>query len=333
MRARHGPPDSAAATDRPAARHGGGASLWSSLRFAPRQTAKTVMRFDSRTLRIATFAFITVAGLALFAGPLACPAAAQDGLPTVTVPNFWDPRSGGDRPAVPPETIRFLASDDFPPFSFRDGTGRLTGFNIDLARAICEELDAACSLRIKSFDALVPALVREEGDAVISGLAMNPANVKTLLFSDPYIGLPARFVALQDVEIETTPEALAGRKISVIAGTVHERFLRAYFSDAQILPFDSATEARAALGTEEAVVHFGDGLSLSFWLNGKTSGDCCAFVGEPWIEPGYFDRGMTIAFRKEDALRQEAVNHALYRLQVKGVYGELYLRYFPVSFY
>ncbi|WP_209006157.1 transporter substrate-binding domain-containing protein [Stappia sp. 28M-7] len=254
-------------------------------------------------------------------------------MPDVTVPNFWDPRSSSDQPTVSPETIRFLASDDFPPFSFRDGTGRLTGFNIDLARAICEELDAACSLRIKSFDALVPAMIREEGDAVIAGLAANEANVKTLLFSDPYLGLPARFVALKGKEVDTTPEGLAGRKISVVAGTMHERFLRTYFADAEIVTFDGATEARAALGTEEAVVHFGDGLSLSFWLNGKTSGDCCGFVGEPWIEPGYFDRGMTIAFRKEDALRQEAVNHALQRLQLKGVYSELYLRYFPVSFY
>lgn len=291
------------------------------------------MRFDSRTSGIATLAFIAVAWLALPVALPVRPAVAQEAAAGVTVPNFWDPRSSSDRPTVPPETIRFLASDDFPPFSFRDGTGRLTGFNIDLARAICEELDAACSLRIKSFDALVPALVREEGDAVIAGLAANEANVRTLLFSDPYLGLPARFVALQGTEIDTTPEGLAGQKISVVAGTVHERFLRTYFADAEIVPFDGATEARAALGTEEAVVHFGDGLSLSFWLNGKTSGDCCSFVGEPWIEPGYFDRGMTIAFRKEDTLRQEAVNHALQRLQLKGVYSELYLRYFPVSFY
>lgn len=291
------------------------------------------MRFDSRTSGIATLAFIAVAWFALLSAPLTGPAEAQEAVPDVTVPNFWDPRSSSDRPTVSPETIRFLASDDFPPFSFRDGTGRLTGFNIDLARAICEELDAACSLRIKSFDALVPALIREEGDAVIAGLAANEANVKTLLFSDPYLGLPARFVALKGKEVDTTPEGLAGRKISVVAGTMHERFLRTYFADAEIVTFDGATEARAALGTEEAVVHFGDGLSLSFWLNGKTSGDCCGFVGEPWIEPGYFDRGMTIAFRKEDALRQEAVNHALQRLQLKGVYSELYLRYFPVSFY
>jgi polar amino acid transport system substrate-binding protein len=295
------------------------------------------MRFDSRTLALATLAFISVA-----IGPAAPlpPATAQDLSPLpssgdmpVTVPNFWDPRGIGDRPVVEPETIRFLASDDFPPFSFRDGTGRLTGFNIDLARAICEELEAACSLRIKSFDALVPALVREEGDAIIAGLAITEANAKTLRFSDPYLGLPARFVVLKGKQVDPTPEGLAGKRISVVTGSVHEAFLRAYFADAEIIAYESATEARAALGTEEAVAHFGDGLSLSFWLNGKTSGDCCSFAGGPWIEPGYFDRGMTIAFRPDDSVRQAAVDHALYRLQVEGTYSELYLRYFPVGFY
>lgn len=269
------------------------------------------------------------------------PAAAQDlgplapdaGAMPVTVPNFWDPRGIGDRPLIEPETIRFLASDDFPPFSFRDGTGRLTGFNIDLARAICEEMNAACSLRIKSFDALVPALVREEGDAIIAGLAQTEANVKTLRFSDRYLGLPARFAVLKGKDVDPTPEGLAGTRISVVGGTDHEAFLRTYFADAEIITYDTATEARAALGTEEAAAHFGDGLSLSFWLNGTTSGNCCTFVGGPWIEPDYFGKGMAIAFRADDSVRQAAVNHALTRLQIDGVYSELYLRYFPVGFY
>lgn len=282
--------------------------------------------FDSRRLAIATLAFVL--------GVVAADAQTPDGEATgVTVPNYWDPRGGGDRPQVIPTTIRFLASDDFPPFSFRDGSGRLTGFNIDLARAICEELDSSCSLRIVSFDALVPALVREDGDAIIAGLAISPANARTLLFSDPYLRLPARFAVLRGNVQSVLPEDLAGKRISVEAGTVHEDFLRRHFADAEIKTYSTATEARTALGTEEVDVHFGDGLSLSFWLNGRVSGDCCEFAGGPWLEPGYFDHALTVAFRRDDTVRQAAVNYALSRLQAKGVYSELYLRYFPVSFY
>ncbi|GGE92965.1 ABC transporter substrate-binding protein [Stappia taiwanensis] len=292
------------------------------------------MQFDRRHLLIATLGFLMIALTLLAATPTrAQTASPQDAADAVVTPNFWDPRSTGDRPTATPETIRFLASDDFPPFSFRDGSGRLTGFNIDLARALCEEMKAACSLRIKPFDALVPALVREEGDAIIAGLATTPENARTLRFSDPYLRLPARFVVLRGVELEVTPEALAGKRISVVEGSAHEAFLKAYFPNSEIIAFGDPTEARAAIGTEEAIAHFGDGLSLSFWLNGKTSSECCTFAGGPWLEPGYFDHALTIAFRGDDSLRQQAVNHALSRLQARGVYSELYLRYFPVSFY
>lgn len=248
-------------------------------------------------------------------------------------PNFWDPRATVDRPGAVPDTIRFLASDDFPPFAFRDSTGRLTGFNVDLARAICEELQAACALRIKSFDALVPALVREEGDAIIAGLAQTPENLKTLRFSDAYLRLPARFVTRKDQTIEALPETLAGARVSVVEGTVHQAFLDRFFPDTKAVAFATVDEARQALADGEVAAHFGDGLALSFWLNGASSEGCCRFAGGPWLEPGYFDRGMTVAFRFEDEMRQQAVNFALRRLQAKGIYSELYLRYFPISFF
>ena len=65
-------------------------------------------------------------------------------------PNFWDPKRRVERPpagAVP--AIRFVTTDDFPPFNFLDADGRLTGFNVDLARAICAELDIRCTIQAR----------------------------------------------------------------------------------------------------------------------------------------------------------------------------------------
>lgn len=272
---------------------------------------------------ICTFSIFTIANQAQ----------AQSSQDYPVPPNFWDPKATTEETGVPPETIQFLATDDYPPFSFRDSTGRLTGFNIDLARAICEELNAACSMRIKSFDALIPALMREEGDAIIAGLAPTEANLRTMRFSDTYVGLPARFVSLRGEDVLAIPEELDGETIAVVAGTVHERFLHRFFTLSDIAAYETRDEARAALMEGKAKVYFGDGLSLSFWLNGAASQNCCEFAGGPWLEPGYFDRGLAIAFRAEDTLRQRAIDDALRRLQAKGTYSELYLRYFPISFY
>jgi ABC-type amino acid transport substrate-binding protein len=78
--------------------------------------------------------------------------------PEIIVPNFWDHKAVFDRPNNIPDTIQFLATDNFPPFVFRDPQGRLTGFNIDLSRALCQELAISCALKIKDFEVSDPGL-------------------------------------------------------------------------------------------------------------------------------------------------------------------------------
>ena len=255
---------------------------------------------------------------------------AQD---AVVVPNFWDPKAVHDRPADIPGKIQFLATDGYPPFVYRDAENQLTGFNVDLARAICQELDTSCSLRIKEFSGLLPALEEEEGDAIISGLARTGDLMERLSFSHDYLKLPARFIVRAGQEKTFGADAIAGARISVEAGSRHEAFAERFWPEAILVPFDTVEAARTALVNNEADAHFGDGLSLSFWLNSTAAADCCRFAGGPWLEPGYFDEGLSIAMRKDDAAIREAINYALRRLQQTGVYRELYLRYFPVSFF
>ena len=62
----------------------------------------------------------------------------------MVVPNFWDPRARIERPsAAEIGTIKFLTTDDFPPFAFRDRRGILVGFDVDLAEAICDGAEGA----------------------------------------------------------------------------------------------------------------------------------------------------------------------------------------------
>lgn len=254
---------------------------------------------------------------------------AQDAGPTV--PNYWDPKTVLDRPAQIPDKIQFLASDDFPPFVFRDETGRLTGFNVDLARAICLELGSSCSLRIKEFDVLTEALEEGEGDAVIAGLTPTPELQNKLRFTQDYLKLPARFVIRKDATFNET--SLAGRVLSVEAGSRHEAFVRTFWPEATLITEPDVEKAREDVAQGRADAHFGDGLSLSFWLNSEAAKDCCAFAGGPWMEPGYFDHGLSVALRNDDVERSDAIDYAIRMLAQKGTFRELYLRYFPLSFY
>ena len=74
-------------------------------------------------------------------------------------------------------------------------------------------------------------------------------------------------------------------------------------------------------------------MRLAFWLAGSDAGGCCRFAGGPYLSPDYFGSGLAIAARRGSTVLIQAFDYALQQIAVKGTFAELYLRYFPVSFF
>jgi polar amino acid transport system substrate-binding protein len=251
----------------------------------------------------------------------------------VTVPSFWDPRRRPDRPDLSRLTvIRFLTEIDYPPFNYAGPDGNPAGFNVDLARMICEEIRVACTIQMRRFDTLLDAVSDNRGDAVIASIAATPETRQRVDFSDPYYRTPARFVARREADIEDVqPEKLEGRTVAVVAGTAHEAYLKVLFTEVELKPYPTVQAARDALRKGEVDLLFGDGISLAFWLNGTDSDNCCVFRGGPFLESRYFGEGVGIAVRRGNDLLHQALNWALFQLWEKGRFTDLWLRYFPIS--
>lgn len=249
------------------------------------------------------------------------------------VPGFWDPRRRPDRPDLSRLTvIRFMTETDYPPFNFAGPDANPAGFNIDLARLICDEIKVACTIQMRRFDTLLDAIASNRGDAVIASLAVTPELRKRVDFSDLYYRTPARFVARRDAaSSEVRPETLDGKKVGVIAGSAHEAYLKAMFTGAELHPYPNDEALRQALRQNEVELIFGDAITLAFWINGADSENCCAFSGGPFIESRYFGEGVGIAVRKGNDVLRQALNWALFRIWEKGRYTDLWLRYFPVN--
>jgi polar amino acid transport system substrate-binding protein len=260
---------------------------------------------------------------------------AQEASDDVTIPNFWDPKRRIDRPpggAV--QVLRFVTTDDFPPFNFLDADGRLTGFNVDLARAVCAELAIGCTIQARPFDNLIESVLGENADAAIAGIAITGPMRSALDFSDIYLKSPARFVVRRDApEFDFTAEGLKGKTLAVVARTAHEAYLAAFFPEVERKLYPDADAARDALKNGEVDAHFGDGMQLSFWLQSELAAGCCAFAGGPYLESRFFGQGYAIAVPRGAADMRQAIDAALAAIHEKGLYGELYLRYFPVGFF
>lgn len=268
-------------------------------------------------------------GLALLAvavALLATPTLAQ------TLPYHADPSAREMLPTIRPvPAIRFLTTADFPPFNFRDTGGELIGFNVDLAKRICAEVNVACTIQAWPWEQAASALADNQGDALIAGLDMSEENGARFDFSSTYLALPGRFVTRAADIAGFEVSELAGKTVSVRTGSAHEAFMANYLPDVPVTGFDSEIEALEAVAANEADAFFGDAMRASFWLNEHL--DCCGFAGQPFFRPHLFGEGLAIAVPAgQDAVRH-AIDWALVRLKDNGTLDELYLRWFPVGFY
>ncbi len=260
---------------------------------------------------------------------------AGDGSETVATPNFVDQHQRIAKPDLSDrQRIRFLTSTDYPPFNFLDAEGRLTGFNVDLARAVCEELGvlARCQIEALPFSDIVPALKRRDGEAIIAGLAMNPTTRAEFVFSQPYFRYPSRFVVRKDHAIESPiADHLSDKVVGVTDGSAHAAMLRAFFPTAKVQTYPDRFQALNAMRDGKIDAYFGDGVSLSFWLESEAAADCCVFSGGPFLSDRFLGEGLSVAVRPEDSALADAVDYAIAQLVAKGRMTELMLRYFPIS--
>lgn len=294
-------------------------------RSAGRRNALQIKRASNGCVLALTLAFA-----ALNFGPFALPAAAQQATPAA--PSATTPATDGGAPRR--VAVRFLTEGDFPPFNYYDDEGVLTGLNVDLARALCLELNAACDIKVRPWDQLFPELNRAEADAVIAAHALNTQSLATVDFTDRYFYTPGRFAVRLGGTLNTiSPEDLDGRTIGVAKGTTHEAYLRAFFRDSRIMTFESPDQAREALEQGKIEALFDDGISLAFWLNGSLSRKCCEFKGGPYFEPKYFGDGIAIAVPKNDPQIKFLLNAALERVRQSGRFQEIVDRYFPLRVY
>lgn len=225
--------------------------------------------------------------------------------------------------------IRFLTTTDFPPLNFRNESGELAGFHIELAAAICTAIRVKCTMQSWPWEQLTTALDNNQGDAVIAAIAVNDNSVDKMDFSQTYLKFPARFVTRREGQISTRPEVK--NKVAVREGSAQAAFLQKHFAELEPVPFENEKQALEAVKFADVDRAFLDGMRTSFWLNENP--DCCHFVDGPYFSSEYFGPGLTVAVKRGNDDTRRALNIGLRRVYESGKFTELYLKWFPVNFY
>jgi ABC-type amino acid transport substrate-binding protein len=177
--------------------------------------------------------------------------------------------------------VRLGVSANYPPFSSLDEHNRFKGFEIDLARALCERMEVSCVFVKQDWEDMIPALLSHRFDAIFASMSITDERRKKIAFSNRYYQTPTAFVARKAINLrDASPAGMERRVIGAQEATVQAQYLREVFEPAGAIARFYATQPEAqfdlARGQLDAILV--DKLSVYDWLK-TDQGKCCGYAG------------------------------------------------------
>lgn len=229
------------------------------------------------------------------------------------------------------DTVRIATDATYPPFESVAPDGKLVGFEIDLAHAICAEMKAKCVISNQPWDSLIPQLQVGKTDALVTSMNITEKRKTSLDFSQPYYFMQNRFVAKSGVAADISPAALKGKTIAVQKSTPQEAFIQQqYGSVATILTYVDANDALLELGNGRADYTFGNTVQLQKGFLDLPQGKGFAFVGRSFdgrdkacAPCALLGEGVAVAVKKGNGKLAERFSKAIAAVKQKGVFQQL----------
>lgn len=224
------------------------------------------------------------------------------------------------------EKLRIGVEGNYPPFSVIAPDGKLGGFDIDIANAVCAEMKAECTFVQQEFDGIIPALNAKKFDLIVASMTITDARKKSVDFSDPYYDVPSRFVAKQGAFADHSPATLKGKRIVVLRNSPRATYLTENYKDSEIVLAGKETEVYMELAVGRADVAFGSSVVSGEAFLKRPEGKGYAQLG-PSVRIGA-GSGVGIAVRKGDEALLTKINTALKSIKANGTYKRLADQYF-----
>ena len=230
------------------------------------------------------------------------------------------------------QKIRIGVEANYPPFSLMGTDGKFSGFDIDIAGALCAQMKADCTMVAQEWDGMMPALNAKKFDMIVASMSITDKRKEAADFSDSYYDIPSTFIGKTGSFTAVTPAALKGKKIIVTRNTPRAAFLAANYKESEVLQVAKEADVTMELNAGRGDIGFGSSLAATAAFLKSPEGKAFSKVGAPVTIGGAKDGGgVGIAMRKgEDTLRVK-VNAALKAITANGVYKTINDKYFDVN--
>lgn len=227
--------------------------------------------------------------------------------------------------------LRIATEGAYPPFNDMDKDGKLIGFDVDIAMALCDAMNRECTIEAVEWDKLLTKLDKREIDVVVASMARTAEREQIAAFTHYYYRSRTTFAGAPDKPFVQTDDGLKGKTIVTQTGTVQEKYLLQSYPSANIMTTETIGESFAMLADGRAFAVLSDSLSIYDFLQ-TSEGKPFDFVGIP-LPANDPSSEACIAVRKTDSELLKALNEALKDIRISGVYDKINQNYFPFSIY
>lgn len=229
------------------------------------------------------------------------------------------------------DELRIATEGAYPPFNYVDSNNNLHGFDVDIAYALCEKMQAQCTVVAQDWDGIIPGLLAKKYDAIIASMAPSAEREQKVDFTNRYYTTTLAIAVPKDSDItEISAQSLKDKSIGAQAGTAQAIYAEDHFvpegTDLKLYP--TAVEADSDLSNNrlDAIIH--DKFPLLAWLE-KEGKDCCKLLGE--VEGT--QSPISIAIRKNSDDLKNRFNKAIDEIRADGTYDKIAKKYFNADIY
>lgn len=231
--------------------------------------------------------------------------------------------------------IRFGSDATYPPFESTAPNGDIVGFDIDIAKAMCEYLKATCTFQNQAWDGIIPALRAKKFDVIASSMSITPERQRAVAFTQKIWNITNPLIGKKGLVANTTPEGTKGLQLAIQQGTIQDRYATKYFTGAQIKRYKTFEDALNDLVTGRVDAVFADhGVADEFLAS--PAGQGFAIIGDPLpssADLAIFGEGTGFAVRKSDKKLLNDLNKAFDAIRANGTYDKIAKKYFSYDVY
>ncbi len=246
------------------------------------------------------------------------------------------------------DKIKIGTEGAYPPWNSKDASGKLIGFEVELAYTLCRYIGQQCEIVEQDWDGMIPALIMRKFDAIMAGMSITAERQKAISFSQGYADEVASLAVMKGSDLEgmDTPEginltlggsgvkktlktltgALAGKTVCTQTATIHQNFLESGdLGKINLRTYKTQDEVNLDLASGRCDVALA--AAVAFTDYAEKSGKPVVLVG-PTFSGGAFGNGVGVGIRKDDTELLKAFNKAIEKARKNGDISRIATKWF-----